>query len=633
MNSRAFAWFLFLLCVACATNALDGERASPERSPLPHYAVSAQGPQRIELGSGMGVLVDSTRLLSPEQVAASGQPWQAITQPSPNFGFTQAAHWFRFELHNLDKAPLTRYVELPIPFIDDVRLYHYVDGQLRLSYALGDERPFAERVFQNQNFIMPVTLAPGRNLVLMRLASSGTIEAPLRVWDPVQFQESNDHEKLVQGVVAGVLLVMIFYNLFVFFATRDRSYLYYIGFVASYLLFHFSLTGYTFAYVWPQAVRWNSVAISTFMAATILFSSLFASHFLRLKEFSRGAWMLMQLLSVCGGLLVALSLVAPYSVTVRLGAALTVPAALAALTLGYWRWWRGAGFARFYCLAWTAALTGLGVLNASKFGLIDTNVWTSNAHQIGVVLLVVLLSFTLADRITHERKLRMNAQALALAHEQQARASQQALIAAKDQANRKLEQRVEDRTRDLNQTLEQLQVANDHLQRLSTTDGLTQISNRAFFDQALVAETRRALRLKTALSLIMFDIDHFKQINDRHGHLGGDACLRALTELMRPRIHREGDVLARYGGEEFVVLLINTPAAAAADLAEAFRADIEALQTSFENQQIRFTASFGVASGPAGHFFTPQELLGRADQALYQAKNEGRNCVRVAAPV
>ncbi|MBK9236950.1 MAG: diguanylate cyclase [Rhodoferax sp.] len=633
MTARALAWFLCLWCTLCAAGANNGAHTSATRSALPQYTVSAQDSRRIELGSGMGVLVDSAGRLTAEQVAAGDQPWRAITQPSPNFGFTRDAHWFRFELHNLDATPLARHVELPIPFIDDVRLYHYVEGHLRQSYALGDEKPFAERAFQNQNFIMPLMLAPGRNLVTMRLASSGTIEAPLRVWDPVQFQEANDHEKLVQGVVAGVLLVMIVYNLFVFFATRDRSYLYYIGFVASYMLFHFTLTGYTFAYIWPQAVRWNSVAISTCMAGSILFSSLFASHFLRLKEFSRGASVMMRWFSIGGGVLVVLSLVAPYSVTVRLGAALTFPAALAALVLGYWRWWRGAAFARFYCLAWTAALAGLGVLNASKFGLIGTNFWTGNAHQIGVVLLVVLLSFTLADRINHERKLRMGAQARALVHEQQARASQQALIDAKDQANRQLEQRVHDRTRDLNQTLEQLQLANERLQRLSTTDGLTQTRNRAFFDQALLAETRRALRLKTALSLIIFDIDHFKGINDTLGHQAGDACLRALAELIRPRIHREGDVLARYGGEEFVVLLINTPASAAADLAEAFRADIEALQTNFETQQIRFTASFGVASSTAGHFFTSQELLRRADQALYQAKNEGRNCVRVAAPV
>lgn len=630
MNLRALARCLCLIWLAWLAGSQDLANAGQDASTLPHYPVSAQGAQRIDLGSRVAVLVDESRALGPEQLLQPQQPWRAMTQPSPNFGFTLAAHWFRFQIDNLDTTPLPRYVELAIPFIDDVRLYHYVAGQLRQSYALGDERPFEERAYRNQNFIMPVTLEPGQNLILIRLASSGTIEAPLRIWDPVAFQESNDREKLVQGAVAGVLLVMIVYNLFVFFATRERSYLYYVGFVASYLLFHFSLTGYTFAYVWPNAVRWNSVAISTFIAASILFSCLFANHFLRLKQFSRPAWRWMQALSLCGGVLTALTLVAPYSLTVRLGAALTVPTALSALTLGYWRWWRGARFARYYCLAWTAALVGLCVLNASKFGLIETNFWTANAHQLGVVLLVVLLSFTLADRITHERKLRLNAQAVALAHAQQARASQQALIDAKDQANRELERRVDDRTHDLNHAMEQLQVANDRLQRLSHTDSLTQLSNRAHFDQALAAEARRAARMKTSLALIIFDIDHFKQINDQHGHPGGDACLRALARLMQPRIHREGDMLARYGGEEFVVLLINTPVEAAARLAETFRADIEALQTVFEGQRIRFTASFGVAGAPAGLAFTTQELLARADQALYQAKRDGRNCVRVA---
>lgn len=628
MSLRAL---LLLLLWACS--AAWGQGPSPGTDPtLPVYTVSSQGAGRIDLGSRVGMLVDASRALGPEQAQESTRAWQAITQPSPNFGFTHAAHWFRFRLDNLDAAPLTRYVELPIPFIDDVQLFHEAAGQRRASYHLGDEFNFDQRGFKNQNFVMPLTLLPGENLVLIRLASSGTVEAPFRVWDPLAFQQSNDHEKLVQGAVAGILLVMVLYNLFVYFSTRERSYLYYIGFVASYMLFHFTLTGYTFAYVWPNAVRWNSIAISTCMAASILFASLFTTHFLKLREFSRRSWRLMQVVNLASAALVAATLVAPYSLTVRLGAALTFPVALAALTLGYWRWFRGATFARYYCLAWTAALIGLSVLNASKFGIIETNVWTSNAHQMGVVMLVLLLSFTLADRINHDRKLRLAAQAAALAHAQQARASQQALIDAKDQANRELERRVDDRTRDLNQTMEQLQIANDRLQRLSSMDSLTQLSNRAHFDQALAAEARRAARMKTALALIMFDVDHFKQINDQHGHPGGDACLRALADLMRPKIQREGDVLARYGGEEFVVLLINTTLESAARLAETFRADIEALQTRFEGRPIRFTASFGVASAPAGQPFAAQGLLGRADQALYQAKRDGRNCVRVAPP-
>jgi len=619
-----------LSALLLTAGAAHAQATSAPDDSLPVYAVSAQDSGRIELGSHVGLLVDAGGQLSAEQAMSQSAAWQRVTQPSPNFGFTQAAHWFRFRLDNLGAVPLSRYIELPIPFIDDVQLFHDAAGQRRAQYHLGDEFAFDQRGFKNQNFVMPVALLPGENVILMRLASSGTIEAPLRVWDPLAFQQANDHEKLVQGAVAGMLLVMVFYNLFVYLATRERSYLYYIGFVASYMLFHFTLTGYTFAYVWPNAVRWNSFAISTCMAAATLFAGLFTSHFLRLREFSRSAWRVMQASNALSGALVLATFVLPYSVTVRVGAAFTLPVVAAALTLGYWRWIKGATFARFYCLAWTAALIGLAVLNASKFGLIETNFWTSNAHQMGVVLLVLLLSFTLADRINHDRALRVHAQEQALAHERAARASQQALIETKTAANLELERRVAARTQDLNQTMAQLQQANEHLQRLSTTDGLTQVRNRAFFDQALAAEYRRAFRLKTALTLILFDIDHFKRINDSFGHLAGDACLRALADLMRLKVQREGDVLARYGGEEFVILLLNTTEAAALDLAEDFRTDIEAMQVPFDGQTLRVTASFGVACSPPGQPATPQTLLAQADAALYQAKHDGRNCVRRA---
>ncbi|MBK9237003.1 MAG: 7TM-DISM domain-containing protein [Rhodoferax sp.] len=243
---------------------------------------------------------------------------------------------------------------------------------------------------------------------------------------------------------------------------------------------------------------------------------------------------MMRWFSIGGGMLVVLSLVAPYSVTVRLGAALTVPAAMAALVLGYWRWWRGAAFARFYCMAWTAALAGLGVLNASQIRTDRHQFLDRQRPQIGVVLLVVLLSFTLADRINHERKLRMGAQARALVHEQQARASQQALIDAKDQANKQLEQRVHDRTRDLNQTaLEQLQLANERLQRLSTTDRPDPDPQPGLLRSgpAGVRNARAATQDGTLAD--HFDIDHFKG-DQRHPGSPGWRCLFARPGRRHP---------------------------------------------------------------------------------------------------
>jgi diguanylate cyclase len=247
------------------------------------------------------------------------------------------------------------------------------------------------------------------------------------------------------------------------------------------------------------------------------------------------------------------------------------------------------------------------------------------------VLLVLLLAITLADRINHDRTRRIKAQSIALAHERRARASQEALIRAKEAANRKLERRVKARTTDLNKTLDKLKVANDLLLLLARTDGLTQINNRAFFDNALIEEHRRATRVNSSLALIIFDVDHFKKINDTYGHPGGDACLRALSALVRPRINRAGDVLARYGGEEFVILLIDSSLDNALALAESLRAEIEQFEVPFEGGHIRFTASFGVACAIPASNMGPHELLANADKALYEAKHAGRNCVRSMA--
>jgi diguanylate cyclase (GGDEF)-like protein len=247
-------------------------------------------------------------------------------------------------------------------------------------------------------------------------------------------------------------------------------------------------------------------------------------------------------------------------------------------------------------------------------------------------LLVVLLSFTLADRINNDRTLRLNAQAVALSHERKARVSQERLVQATAKANRELEARVESRTTDLNATLEQLKVANDRLLLLSTTDSLTQIGNRACFDAAISVEIKRAQRQQVALTIILFDIDHFKRINDTFGHLAGDACLRALADLMRPRIDRAGDILARYGGEEFVIALMGVNAEQSLALAEEFRAAIESLVVTFDGHTIRFTASFGLACAVPDAEHQVRDYLAAADRALYAAKDSGRNAVR-AAPV
>ncbi len=178
-----------------------------------------------------------------------------------------------------------------------------------------------------------------------------------------------------------------------------------------------------------------------------------------------------------------------------------------------------------------------------------------------------------------------------------------------------------------------LQTTNDikrivDLEHESTTDPLMGISNRRYLKQRLKNEFHRAKRYRQPLALIMMDIDHFKKVNDKWGHLTGDAVLKKLATLIVETV-RDSDVVCRYGGEEIVIILPHTEGQAAVTVAEGLRTKIEATDITLADDvsqrgTIRVTASFGV-SAICPEIDTVHTLLGQADKALYFAKRLGRN--------
>jgi diguanylate cyclase (GGDEF)-like protein/PAS domain S-box-containing protein len=182
--------------------------------------------------------------------------------------------------------------------------------------------------------------------------------------------------------------------------------------------------------------------------------------------------------------------------------------------------------------------------------------------------------------------------------------------------NRQLQARIEE--------VDRLQVA---LQELAVRDSLTGLYNRRYLDETLDREVSRARREGNPLSLVMLDIDNFKRINDTYGHQVGDEALRMLATTLLADIRAE-DVACRYGGEEFLILLPSMPLEKAIQRAEAWRTAIEKLSVAFGNFNLTFTVSLGVAAYPE-HGKTPDDLTRCADQALYRAKNAGRNRVSI----
>ena len=170
----------------------------------------------------------------------------------------------------------------------------------------------------------------------------------------------------------------------------------------------------------------------------------------------------------------------------------------------------------------------------------------------------------------------------------------------------------------------------EEIYRLMTFDGLTQIHNKRHFHETLDREVSRSARYERPMSLVVFDIDHFKRVNDTHGHLAGDALLRQLAALVRGRIRRE-DIFARVGGEEFAVLLPEIEGVGAQQFAEKVRKASEAATFHFEDVAINITLSLGVAN-LRPPYTTGEQLYKAADAALYAAKQSGRNRVEVDPP-
>jgi two-component system, cell cycle response regulator len=166
----------------------------------------------------------------------------------------------------------------------------------------------------------------------------------------------------------------------------------------------------------------------------------------------------------------------------------------------------------------------------------------------------------------------------------------------------------------------------EEIYRMTIIDGLTGIYNKRFFLEALEREMSRAHRYARDLAILMFDIDHFKRVNDTFGHLAGDYVLQGLARVISTRARRE-EIFARYGGEEFVILLPETRRDGAMELADQLLTRVASHTFVFEDEQIPITVSIGV-SNMGSEQLSPTDFIRKADEMLYLAKSEGRNCVR-----
>lgn len=536
--------------------------------------------------------------------------WTKNTKQTQHFGKSTAPFWFKFNISNLDtNLEQQHFIKLDYPHHDKVSIYFVHEGRVVKQVSTGDHLAFSSRKTDQPSFVFNIPDIYNQLEVYLSVQSEGVLQLPLSVVTQNELSKQNIAFSLLSGIYFGAILIMLLYNGFIYITVKDRSYLYYLIYLSSCALIQLVLSGLAFQYIWPNTPEINFHAVIVSAAFTGISAITFIKNFIGIDYVSSKKDMVIIKLLICLFILTVISSsVISYSFALKSTFFAVSLMVITGFYLGVKYWLKGIKTARYFALAWFSYLGAVIIFLLENNRIIEPNIFNENALAIGTLIELTLLSIAFADRLNFEKNLRVEAQ--------------DALLDAQIKMNQDLDKIVNSRT-------EELELANTRLKELSVTDGLTLLKNRYYFDQAFKREVQRAARDNLSLSIIMIDIDHFKKLNDKHGHLYGDYCLTKSAELITAVVHRPSDTVARYGGEEIAILLPNTALDGAIRLAERIREQFKENEFSDAGIVSFLTVSIGVSTASLTTEAIPKaiKLLDIADQCLYKAKEEGRDKV------
>ena len=366
--------------------------------------------QSLPLGRVMQVFEDVDGQATLADVIARDGLFRNHEKDSLNAGYSHSAFWLKVDLSYLPQNPnihRTWLLELAYPPMDHIDLYLAdASGNYRLAERTGDALPFDSRQIKENNYLFELNFSPGQSqTVYLRLASQGSVQAPLTLWSAQAYLEQQPVRIYILGLIYGVLLGMLVYNLFIYLSVRDTSYLYYIFYIASFGLYQLSVNGAAVQYFWPNNPWWANAATPFLIGSAAFFGCQFARTFLHTASHSRWLDRALMLLMAVGVLVMVLALTTSYAVSLRLATGLALAFIVTIFTSGVVAWVRGLRVARYFVIAWSAFLLGGLVNTLMVLGYLPNVFLTMYASQIGSAIEVGLLSLALADRINAMRDL------------------------------------------------------------------------------------------------------------------------------------------------------------------------------------------------------------------------------------
>jgi signal transduction histidine kinase len=399
--------------------------------------------------------MDEQGQLNYEQ-ASTHSGYQKVKSDIPNFGITEAAVWLKLNLRNVGEEEEYLF-QITQPGLDELRVYFKEPSGKVWSREAGEHLSFGQRTFHDPNYIFKLRIPQGEIIeVFLRVKARDNVQVPMQVGTYEAVFETNKTRDLWVGIYVGLMLVMLVYNLFIYFTVRDKAYLYYIIYIGAVILTQVSILGYTFPYLWPDSPKMAYFSSFIFPPLVGVTSAIFMRAFLHTAELLPRMdkfWLLF-----AGGYVVsvilALSGFFPASFQLIEVCAMGLSLFMMAEAIVLYR--RGSRPAGFFLVAWSIFLIGVSVYVMKDLGVLPYNNFTLYTMPIGSALEVVLLSFALADRINilQQENEQVQAEKIAALRENERLVSEQNVI---------LERKVHERTLQLEETNTELSTTLNHL--------------------------------------------------------------------------------------------------------------------------------------------------------------------------
>ncbi len=550
------------------------------------------------------------QLLTIEEV--STLPFTKHTNNAFSFGYKKNNFWFRFTIQNNSNHEKDMVLELTEVIHKTVDLYVVSDTIVHQKNGL--RIPVQNREIKESTPSFPLHLKAGEHKeIYLKVATIYGLFGAIHLKTEEQYQKDIQLKKyLYLAYFSGILMIM-FYNIVIFLYLRDKMYFYYISYVFVFMLWAANFKGILLPYTNIEIYNLLQMTIPIFFTLLILFSQSILEtkkYFIRLHRILNG------FIVVCIVTLIWMS------ISIKSGFyfmnIVATPLLPFLLIVAIWALYKKHTITKIYLPALTVYILGMILLSLMAIGILPYTVELSHAAMIGAIFEIVLFSLLLAYRISIVRKESLE--------------TREQLLKQQKTESTRLFHAVAEKTMALNLAKKELEeelakkiALEKHLKHLASTDPLTGLYNRrAFFDICDV-EMKNARTDNTQLTCLIIDIDHFKHINDTYGHDIGDKVISTLAKLMIDNT-RTMDYIGRIGGEEFAVLMPNTDMDSAFQIADRLRENIAKNEIILNPSVISISVSIGLS------YLTHEDknihtLLKRADTALYEAKENGRNQV------